>query len=103
MSDTAYVATLPDCQLCGGPTHPAAYDVSLAAFGDSRWGYVCETVYASMGSPPLGTGRGQRLTTDPEPTKSRAEVHEEIMTALDNGDFEAAFDAVGDGDVLDFL
>lgn len=103
MSDTAYVPSLPSCQLCGGAPHPAAYDVSLAPMGDHRWANVCERVYQDMGAPRLGTGVGQRLIVGEKPKPDEVGRALQIRQAIEAGDFDTAEELIGDGDLAEWL
>lgn len=106
MSDKAYVPALPNCQVCGGPPHLAAYDLNLANVmlsASGRWGNVCEVFYEAAGRPPLGTGLGQRLIVGDEPVKSDADIRREIRAAINDDDFDSVEDLVGDRDLMEFL
>jgi hypothetical protein len=103
MSDTVRVATIPDCDIHKGAGQkvPAAYDLKLK---QGPWAYVCEecrTEHAFY--KDLGTGKGQRLTTEePEPTDEEAK-RKEMESALRRGDFDAVQDLIGDGDLAEWL
>lgn len=63
MSKQVTVARLPKCDVHEGD-HEADYDIKVP--GDGRWANVCEEFYQQVGSPELGTGRGQRLVLKEE-------------------------------------
>ena len=88
------VAVLPSCNwpTC---TERATYDLGTAS---GRWGNFCTTHAGAVGIG-LGTGVGQRLTTEPVTFDRRAEV----AAALASGDLYAIEDAVGDGDLAEYL
>ena len=68
MATEVQVNELPDCQLHDQCT--AEYDMRMPG---GRWAYICEDAYRGLGSPMLGTGRGQRLVVaDPAPSTSQA-------------------------------
>lgn len=99
MSDTAYVMSLPLCDICRherGTDTPAAYDAKTH-YGP--WANVCEDHFHSHTDGVLGTGKGQRLVVGEKPQSTR----EEILAAVAAGDFDLAEDLIGDGDVVDFL
>ena len=92
---------IPEPKACD--LHPdcvAAYDLRLPG---GRWGNVCEATYHTLGDPPLGVGRGQRLIVGEAPERTDSDIRTEIRAAIEAGDFEAAFDAAGDRDPLEFL
>lgn len=121
MSDTAYVATLPTCDVIGCNTQ-ADYDVRTL---NGQWANLCQTHFDTMTDGTLGTGYGQRLIVAPptpppaEPgtvgamleakerraqeRQRRADIRAEMLAAIDAGDFEAAFDACGDEDPIAYL
>lgn len=84
------------CQLCVGAV-PATWDAPTVT---GQWAYLCDQHYVESGSPRIGTNLAdleRRQSVDAD------ERHEALMAALDRGDFDAALDAVGDGDILDIL
>lgn len=102
MSDIAYVHTLPDCDIhkhqLDTPGVPAAYDAPTKG---GPWANMCETCWVThRRTPELGTGKGQRLVVGEPPARDRKA---EASAAAEAGDIEGFFDAVGDGDPLDFL
>ena len=98
---TTHVLSLPDCDLhkyaLNQPGIPAKYD---ARTNTGQWGYVCEQHFQSDTSGQLGTGYGQELIVGAPPERDRKA---EAQAAAKDGDVEAFFEAVGDGDPLDFL
>ena len=88
MSDKAYVAALPPCNM--HPSRDAAVD-GRTVFGG--WANMCEACFKSMGVG-LGTGSGQRLVVGEKPPPTKR-VQEMSVDELE--------DLVGDGDLLDFL
>jgi hypothetical protein len=61
MSETATVATLPNCDFCG---EQAQYDGATFL---GPWAYMCEADWKVNSTGKLGTGYGQRLVlTDKE-------------------------------------
>jgi hypothetical protein len=98
----AYVASLPDCDVCkfgGGKRNVAAYD---GATTQGPWAYMCEEHFASHGVG-LGTGVGQRLIVGERPVMSHADKTAAIQRAINSNDFGAVEDIVGDGDLAEFL
>lgn len=112
MSIVTLVGRLPLCDFCWadrGIRSDAHYDVNLSA-GSVRtgWADLCDDHYREVGSPTLGTGHGQRLVKygtaeaneveAAQPTKAEA-----VQRALDAGDWDALEDAIGDGDLAEWL
>lgn len=96
---TVHVVTLPPCALCTyeeGMTVPARYDSPVDG---GRWGYLCERHMETRGN----TGLASRLSDEPEPERSKADVRRDIYAAIDAGNADEVWDLVGDGDLLDFL
>jgi hypothetical protein len=58
MSDTASVSKLPACDFCG---QEASYDGATFL---GPWAFMCEADWRANSNGKLGTGYGQRLTTD---------------------------------------
>jgi hypothetical protein len=95
---TAYIAVAKKCDFCD---KSANYDFKTSW---GPWANGCDDHYLQHRAyEKLGTGKGQLLVVGEEPEKSKSEVRADIMAALDAGDMDAAMDAVGDGDILDFL
>lgn len=62
MGSTAKVATLPGCDI-PACTRTAVYDAKTKVAG--RWAFLCEPHYQMYRAhTDLGTGKGQRLTTE---------------------------------------
>jgi hypothetical protein len=102
MSDKTYVRTLPDCDIHkyhhGVPGVPAKYDAKTS---NGSWANMCEPCWVERRwSPELGTGKGQELVVGDAPARN---VQAEVLAAIHAGDMDAAWDAIGDGDPLDFL
>lgn len=98
MSDIAYVAERPDCDVCKheeGRVTPAEYDARMRI---GSWAYLCEDHWQERTAKHLGTGYGQRLVVGEERDRAR-----ELREALARGDFDAAEEAIGDGDIADFI
>ncbi len=90
-----------DCDL--HPGRPAEYDEPLAPRG--QWGNVCGECHDSLS---LGSVSGYRLTRDPDhpdlrENQSKDDIRAGIKAALDAGDFDAAEDLIGDGDLMEYL
>jgi hypothetical protein len=102
MSKTeAYVATLPKCDFCKqlGRTADAHYD------GKSKvgpWANMCDDHWADYGIG-LGTGVGQRLIVGEAPVVTEEERRQKVQEALRNNSMADLEDAVGDGDIADYL
>lgn len=98
---TTHVPALPDCDLhkyaLNTPGIPAKYDKRTRT---GQWGYVCEECYVSDTDQRLGTGYGQELIVGEAPARDRSA---EFRAAVNAGDMDAAMDAIGDGDLADFL
>jgi hypothetical protein len=60
MSETATVATLPNCDFCG---EQAQYDGATFL---GPWAYMCEADWKVNSTGKLGTGYGQRLVLTEE-------------------------------------
>jgi hypothetical protein len=101
MSDKAYVASLPECDLCreNGSSVPANYDGKTPS---GPWAFMCDDHFALLGRG-LGTGLGQRLIVGEKPVETMAERRRKANEAAARGDMDAFMDAVGDGDPVDFL
>lgn len=93
MSTTTYVTYLPDCDLCG---LTAEYDAKTI---DGPWASLCLGHFGALGIG-LGAGLGQRLIVGKEPERDRAK---EVHAAVRAGDWAALEDAIGDGDIADYL
>jgi hypothetical protein len=109
MSDTAYVTSLPDCDLHkygelgtglqGGQTETAHYD-GATTFGP--WANMCEECFARFGRG-LGTGKGQRLIVGEKPVLDRSMKQAAIDDAVQSGDLDLIEELVGDGDIAEWL
>lgn len=98
MGEIAYVSALPDCDVCKaeglGVPKSAHYDAKTLA---GPWAYLCKWHFESETAGVLGTGVGQRLVVGPKPNRS------DLIAALERGDYDAAEDIVGDGDLAEWL
>jgi hypothetical protein len=101
MSDTVYIPEPKTCDVCeyelGKPDVQAHYD---ARTHDGRWANVCEAHFLSHTPGRLGTGQAQRLVVGPPPERDR---RAEVRDALERGDMAAAEEAIGDGDIAEYL
>lgn len=101
MGDFTYVISKPDCDIHkiekDTPGVEASYD---ARTNDGRWANVCDECFETHTPGVLGTGRAQQLVVGEAPPRDR---RAEVMAAAESGDIEAFFDAVGDGDIADYL
>jgi hypothetical protein len=102
MTSTAYVATLPECDIHHYDMNvlgvPAEYDAPTKR---GPWASMCESCWqANRVSADLGTGKGQKYVVGEPPARDR---HAEAQAAAEAGDIDAFFEACGDGDPLDFL
>jgi hypothetical protein len=102
MSDKTYVTKLPDCDIHkyihATPGVPAKYDAKTST---GSWANMCDPCWVERRwSAELGTGYGQELVVGTAPERDRKA---EAQAAAEAGDIEGFFDAVGDGDPLDFL
>lgn len=98
MSTTTYVTALPACDFCKGQgtVKEATYDGRTAA---GVWANMCRFHFDVFGLG-LGTGKGQELIVGTAPERNRAQ---EVKDAIASGDWEAMEDAVGDGDLMDYI
>lgn len=102
MASIAYVATLPDCDIHkydhGTPGIPAKYDAPTLR---GPWASMCHDCWVTnrRGSE-LGTGKGQEYVVGEPPAK---DTRAEVDAAFRSGDMDALMEAVGDGDLADWL
>lgn len=80
------------CDFC---KEPAVYDAKTSL---GPWANLCEADYTMYGATE--NGLFSRLDRE-EPTK--AERSSMLAEALDAGDLDAAMDAIGDGDLFEYL
>lgn len=103
MSKETYVTSLPQCDICryeeNTPGIEANYDGKTVR---GPWANMCERHFASHGLG-LGTGSGQRLIVGEKPAQSREDKAAAINRAIEDGDFDAVEDLVGDGDIAEWL
>lgn len=103
MSDKAYVSVLPTCDIHeyekGVKGVEAQYDGKTVR---GPWANMCEDCFQSHGIG-LGTGRGQRLIVGEKPEESKSDKRSALLAAIESGDFDAAEDIVGDGDIAEYL
>jgi hypothetical protein len=103
MSDTAYVTTMPDCDFCkqSGVTRKAKYDLRTKW---GQWANGCQIHYVNnRAHTELGTGHGQLLVCGEPPVKTDEEVGNELLAAIEAGDWDLAEDLCGDRDPMEFL
>lgn len=88
-----YVTALPKCDICGKAD--AHYD------GKTRlgpWANMCDGCYGIHGT------KASTLTNEfvvgEAPERDR---HAEVAAAIEAGDWDALEDAIGDGDIADYL
>jgi hypothetical protein len=102
MSTKVYVATLPECDICkydgGKPGVEAHYDGKTI---NGPWANMCSAHFITHGVG-LGTGRGQELVVGEDPATAESK-RQDLLAAIAAGDFEAAEDIVGDGDIAEWL
>lgn len=105
MSDTVYLGADAQQRRCqyhqGWLAHAADYDIRIP--GDSRWANVCEDAYQQVGSPALGTGKGQRLVYEDPPERTDTDIRRDVAAAVEAGDFDALEDIIGDRDFAEFI
>jgi hypothetical protein len=102
MGDTTYVTKYPSCDICKyeqSRTSEAHYDGRTTS---GQWAYMCATHFASRGLG-LGTGKGQRLIVGDKPVDTDEERRRKVRQYINQGDFDAAEEAIGDGDPADFF
>jgi hypothetical protein len=100
-----------DCDLCPGdldwtpkpgqPGFPAEYDAPTKG---GPWANQCAEHFALNGSPQVG----YRLTRDENhpdlrENRSKADQRKDLAAAIQSGDFDAAEDIIGDGDIAEWL
>lgn len=98
MSDVAYI---PEAKLCDVCKHESKTEVTAeydARMLNGQWANLCDIHFESRTGGKLGTGMGQRLIVGPKPAQDVL-----IRKAIQDEDFEALMDAIGDGDPAEFL
>jgi hypothetical protein len=97
----AYVAALPKCAFCGmiDTDRNAAYDGKTKL---GPWASMCDEHFEKFGIG-LGTGVGQRLIVGEAPVVTEEERRQKVQEALRNNSMADLEDAVGDGDIADYL
>lgn len=103
MADIAYVSQLPKCDFCKeeGEDVDATHDVKTI---HGPWASVCgshRTLYAN--TMALGTGLGQQYVVGEPPVVTPEERRAKVDEALRSGSYEDLMDAVGDGDIAEWL
>ncbi len=81
------------CDFC---TEPATWDTKTIM---GPWANTCDRHYAEYGTAPstnLADAEAKRNRSDDD---RRADLY----AALDTGDLDAAMDAIGDGDIFEYL
>lgn len=104
MSTRVKVTELPTCDIHtyekGDPNVTAHYDGATIM---GPWANMCAECFEAYGVG-LGTGRGQELIPASEWVE---ETHEDRKARVDAaaaaGDIDAMLDAIGDGDITDYL
>jgi hypothetical protein len=101
MSDYTYVMVKPDCDVHkfekNTPGVEASYD---ARTHTGQWANVCDECFETHTPGVLGTGRAQKLVVGEKPKK---DVTADVEAALMAGDWDAMEEAIGDGDLADYL
>lgn len=102
MADIAYIARPAFCDIhkydLGDPDVFATHDVRTTT---GQWANVCDDHRAThAATQELGTGKGQRLIVIESPAKNTAA---DIDAAFRAGDMDALMEAVGDGDLADWI
>lgn len=98
MSDIAYIPSPKLCDVCKYESKTeveAEYDARML---NGQWANLCGIHFDSRTGGKLGTGIGQRLVVGEKPSQETR-----IKAALESGDFDALEEAVGDGDLADWL
>lgn len=98
MSDIAYISAAKLCDVCKFEHNQevtAEYDARML---NGQWANLCEIHFESRTGGKLGTGMGQRLIVGEKPAQSVL-----IKAALESGDIDALEEAIGDGDLAEFL
>lgn len=112
MSDKAYVAIIPNCDICPNTDPAPTPAVVDAKTFQGPWASMCDrhwrsyTAYPSAtqdSDPGLGTGKGQRYILGVKPGGSHEDKREQVNAAMASGDLDAAFDIIGDGNFEDYL
>lgn len=102
MSDTAYIPAPRLCDVCKIESKndvTAEYDARLTKGpGAGSWANLCGVHFDSRTNGGLGTGVGQRLIVGPKPDQDTL-----IRRALISGDIDELMEAVGDGDLAEYL
>ena len=104
MITEAYIAKLPDCQICEvedlQTEIPAEYDGKTIM---GPWANMCAAHFASHGVG-LGTGKGQKLIVGENQTLSKTEIAARVQQAVTDGaSFDDIEELVGDGDIAEYL
>jgi len=102
MPDIAYVARLPKCDFCAeaGIEKDATHDTRTVL---GPWASVCDYHLAQYGVGRLGTGYGQRYIVGDRPPVTDDERRARVAAALKHNSMSELEDAVGDGDIADYL
>lgn len=104
MSTIAYISHPKYCDFCridDGEDTIAEYDAKTV-FGS--WANMCEHHFATRAaSSQLGTGHGQKLIVGQPPVETEDDKRAKVDEALRNGTADDVWEAVGDGDLADYL
>lgn len=103
MSTRVKVTELPTCDIHtyekGDPNVTAHYDGATIM---GPWANMCAECFEAYGVG-LGTGRGQELIPASEWVEEEGDRRTRVREALESGDLDAIEEAVGDGDIAEWL
>jgi hypothetical protein len=108
MSNKVYLGKDHPPKPCDFCEHVEHRKVPMKAEYDAKtlngfWANLCKRHFKTETRGKLGTGLGQQLVYADEPETSQADKRRQIMLAVEAGDFDAAEDLIGDGDISEFL
>lgn len=107
MSTKVYVSELPLCDFCKNSSSPLANTRRAKYDFRTKWGQWangCEIHYRThRAHTELGTGHGQELVEGEAPERTDQDIHNDLMAAIEAGDFDAMEEALGDRDIAEFL
>lgn len=87
----AYLPSIPTCNICS--VLPATIDGPTSR---GPWAYMCDGCANLHGG---NLAMGHKLAVGERPVASR----EDILKAIEAGDFSLAEDLIGDGDIAEFI
>ena len=99
----AYVTELPQCDFCkqGGTNRKAKYDFRTSW---GPWANGCTAHYiTNRAHTELGIGHGQELVVGEEPERTDDDIREDLNLAIEQGDWDAMEEALGDRDFSEFM